>query len=174
MSPAQTHFELFGLPARYALDTGALEARWRELQREVHPDRFSSASQAEQRASMQLATRVNEAYQVLRSPVKRAEYLLELNGVDPQFETNTSMPQEFLLEQLDLRDALADASRAGDSAALARIAARLKTERDTLLGKVAAQLDRKAWTPAAATLRQLMFFERLREEIGEAEERMAG
>ncbi len=91
MNLNQNHFELFGLPARFAVDTAALEARYLELQREVHPDRFAAASQAEQRVSTQLATRVNEAYQTLKSPLKRAGYLLQLRGVDPQFETNTSM-----------------------------------------------------------------------------------
>ena len=69
MNLNQNHFELFGLPARFAVDAAALEARYHELQREVHPDRFAAAPDPERRASMQLATRVNEAYQTLKSPL---------------------------------------------------------------------------------------------------------
>ncbi len=79
----QNHFELFGLPARFGIDAAALEARYHELQREVHPDRFAAAPEAERRVSMQLATRVNEAYQTLKSPLRRAVYILQLRGVDP-------------------------------------------------------------------------------------------
>src|SRR5690349_21869614 len=111
MNPTQNHFELFGLPPQFAIDAAALQTRYRELQREVHPDRFASASQAERRASMQRATRVNEAYQALKSPLKRAEHLLQLHGVDPQFETNTTMPPEFLAGQPELREALEEADR---------------------------------------------------------------
>src|SRR5690349_23456145 len=106
MNPTQNHFELFGLPPQFAVDAAALQTRYRELQREVHPDRFARASQAEQRVSMQLATRVNEAYQTLKSPIARAGYLLELQGIDPEFETNTAMPAEFLAEQMEQRERL--------------------------------------------------------------------
>jgi molecular chaperone HscB len=169
MNLDQTHFELFGLPAQFSVDAAALDSRYRELQREVHPDRFASASQAEQRVSMQLATRVNEAYQTLKSPLRRAGYLLQLNGVDPQFETNTSMPPEFLMGQLELREALDDAAEAGDAGRLEQLSAQLRREREALLEKLGAQLDgHKAWLPAAAILRQLMFLERFRDDIDAA------
>jgi len=175
MNPTQNHFELFGLPPQFAIDAAALQTRYRELQREVHPDRFASASQAERRASMQRATRVNEAYQALKSPLKRAEHLLQLHGVDPQFETNTSMPPEFLAGQLALREALEEAAGASDARRLERLSAQLAGERDALLERLGGQLDsQKAWAAAAATLRQLMFLERLRGDIGDAEERMEG
>src|SRR5256885_13490827 len=86
MNLNQNHFELFGLPARFGVDAATLEARYRELQREVHPDRFAAAPEPERRVSMQLATRVNEAYQTLKSPLRRAVYILRLRGVDPEFE----------------------------------------------------------------------------------------
>jgi len=175
MNPTQNHFELFDLPPRFAVDAAGLQTRYRELQRQVHPDRFASASHAERRASMQLATRVNEAYQTLKSPLKRAEHLLRLQGVDPQFETNTSMPREFLTEQLELREALEEAAEASDARRLAQLSAKLAAERDALLETLGGQLDsQKAWAAAAATLRQLMFLERFRGEIADAEERMEG
>ncbi len=172
-NPNQTHFELFGLPARFKVDVAKLETRYHELQREVHPDRFAAAPQAEQRLSIQLATQVNEAYQALKSPVARAHYLLQLHGVDPQFETNTAMPPDFLDEQLELRESLEAAAQAGDSARLEVLSVRLRGERDALLARVEGQLDERSdWTQAAETLRQLMFLEKFREEIGAAEERL--
>jgi len=172
MNLNQNHFELFGLAERFALDTAALEARYRELQREVHPDRFAAAPLTEQRISMQLATRVNEAYRTLKSPVKRAEYLLQLHGIDPQFETNTAMPPAFLAEQMQLRESLEEAVAANDVGRLAALSAGLRTERDALLATIRTQLDARSWEEAAATLRQLMFLEKLGEEIGAAEEGM--
>jgi len=168
----ENHFQLFGVPARFELDTGALEERYRELQREVHPDRFAAASQAEQRISMQLATRVNEAYQTLKSPLRRAGYLLLLNGVDPEFETNTAMPPEFLADQMEKREALEAAAAAGDREGMIAFSSELRLEQDALLARIRRQLDTSDWAEAAATLRQLKFLEKLGEDIAAAEERM--
>ena len=88
MNLSESHFQIFGVPEEFEMDLVALEERYRELQSEVHPDRFAGASQAEQRVSMQLSTRVNEAYQTLKSPLERAGYILQLKGVDPEFETS--------------------------------------------------------------------------------------
>src|SRR5258708_29499977 len=97
----QNHFQLFGLPTRFVIDAAALEARYRELQREVHPDRFAAAPESERRASMQLATRVNEAYQTLKSPLRRAGYILPFRGGGPPVETNTPTPSGFLLVHVE-------------------------------------------------------------------------
>jgi len=174
MNLKQTHFELFDLPERYRVDEAALDARYRELQREVHPDRYAGASQAEQRVSMQLATRVNEAYRALRSPIDRARYILQLHGVDPQLETNTAMPPGFLAGQMDLREALDEAIDAEDGKKLAVLATQLRGERGALLSKIETQLDAQAWSDAASSLRQLMFLEKFGEDIEAAEEGMEG
>jgi molecular chaperone HscB len=170
MSRDQNHFELFGLPPAFDLDLTALDNRYRELQREVHPDRFASAPRAQQRASMELATRVNDAYRTLKSPVERAGYLLKLHGVDPQFETNTAMPAEFLTQQMELREALEEAVEAENGEKLADLRDRLQGGRGALLLEIEAQLGAKAWNDAAGTLRRLMFMERLGEEIAAAED----
>ena len=91
----QNHFELFNLPQQFAVDTGALDGAFRDVQGRVHPDRFVNATDAEKRVAMQWATRANEAYQTLKNPQKRAQYLCELNGVDLQTESNTSMPVSY-------------------------------------------------------------------------------
>jgi molecular chaperone HscB len=172
MNLEENHFQIFGVPARFELDLEALETRYRELQREVHPDRFAAASGAEQRVSMQLATRVNEAYQTLKSPLRRAEYLLQLQGVDPEFETNTAMPPEFLADQMAKREELEAAVAASDWQRLIALSSELRTGEDALLSMIARQLEAKKWSEAAGTLRQLKFLEKFGEEIGDAEEGM--
>jgi len=103
------HFELFGLAPAFALDPERLDAAYRDIQAKVHPDRFAQAGDAERRASLQMTTQVNEAYRTLKSPVLRAQYLLGLHGVDVDFETNTAMPPELLVEQMELREQLEEA-----------------------------------------------------------------
>jgi len=160
------------VPERFEVDLSVLEVRYRELQREVHPDRFAAASQAEQRVSMQLATQVNEAYRTLKSPITRAGYLLHLNGVDPEFETNTAMPAEFLAEQMERRETLEEAVAASDWQRLIGLSSDLRVDQDALLARIERQLDGREWKEAADTLRQLKFLEKLGEEIGSAEEGM--
>jgi molecular chaperone HscB len=164
MNLNQNHFELFGLPARFAVDAAALEARYHELQREVHPDRFAAAADAERRVSMQLATRVNEAYQTLKSPLRRAVYILKLRGVDPGFETNTAMPAGFLMEQMSWRERIEAGSEKPD--ALLRLRAGLRDEAGKIFEKLHRQLDEGRDDEAASqTVRALMFYEKLDEEI---------
>lgn len=172
MNLKENHFQIFGIPEGFEVDVAALEERYRELQREVHPDRFARASQAEQRVSMQLATRVNEAYQTLKSPLRRAEYLLQLQGIDAEFETNTAMPAEFLAGEMERRERLEEAVSARDWGRLIALSSDLRTEADALLGRIDRQLEAKDWKEAAATLRQLKFLEKFGDEIGAAEEKL--
>src|SRR5438309_4656645 len=148
MNLNQNHFELFDLPARFAVDAAALESRYHELQREVHPDRFAAAPDPERRASMQLATRVNEAYQILKSPLRRAVYILQLRGVDPEFETNTAMPPEFLLGQMSWRERIEAGSE--DPEALVRLRGGLREESRKIYEKLRGQLDESSDDEAAS------------------------
>jgi molecular chaperone HscB len=164
MNLNQNHFELFGLPALFAVDAAALEARYHELQREVHPDRFAAAADAERRVSMQLATRVNEAYQTLKSPLRRAVYILQLRGVDPGLETNTAMPPDFLMEQMSWRERIEAGS--AEPEALVRLRAGLRDESRKVYEKLHDQLDEGRDDEAASqTVRALMFYAKLEEEI---------
>jgi len=163
------HFQLFGLAQSFSLDVEALEAAFRDVQSRVHPDRFAHAGDAERRASMQWATRVNEAYRTLRNPVTRAKHLLELNGVDVAFETNTAMPANFLMQQMELREALEDAARARDAAALERLGAEIAQGRVAILAELADSIDvRKDYAGAAGFVRKLMFLDKLEAEIHSA------
>jgi molecular chaperone HscB len=157
------HFDLFGLPPVFAVDADALERSYREIQSRVHPDRFAHAGDAERRASLQWTTRVNEAYRTLRDPVERAKHLLELHGVDVAFETNTEMPPEFLMQQMELRETL---EQAKDAPALDALRNGLKSDRAELEKAIAEAIDAKQdYAGAAQLVRKLQFLQRLDEEI---------
>lgn len=163
------HFQLFGLPQRFALDLEALEGMYRDIQSRVHPDRYAHAGDAERRASMQWSTRVNEAYRTLRNPVTRAKHLLELHGVDVAFETNTAMPADFLIQQMELRETLESAAQARDADALERLGAEITRGRSSLQSQLAESIDaRKDYAGAAGLVRKLMFLDKLESEIHSA------
>ena len=163
-----SHFELFGLPARFEIDGGALERSYREIQSRVHPDRFAHAGDAERRASLQWTTRVNEAYRTLKDPVQRAKHLLELQGVDVAFETNTAMPPDFLAQQMELREAL---EAAKDAAGLDALKKQLRATRAALEKQIAEAIDaKKDYAGAAGLVRKLQFLDRVDTEIDAAYE----
>lgn len=163
------HFALFGLAPRFALDRAALDDAYRALQSRVHPDRFAGASAAEQRVALQWATRANEAFQTLRDPLQRATYLCTLRGEDPTRETDTRMPPDFLMQQLEWREALDEASDRGALDALSRD---LEARRSALQAEVAAALDdRNDATEATGLVRQWMFVERFGEDVDAALDR---
>ena len=162
-------FTLLGLPRGFSLDQAALDSRFRELQREVHPDRFAAADDAARRASMMLATQINQAYQTLRSPLKRATYLLSLDGVDVGAESNTAMSPEFLMAQMEWREQVADARAEKNRAALQALDASIRDEIRAAYTGLGQQLDAGSDHQAAVeTVRQLMFLEKLHEEIDNA------
>ena len=103
---SQNYFQLFELPVRFAIDTGVLGERYRQLQRQLHPDRYASAAQHEKRLAVQYSAFVNEAYAALRSPLKRALYLLELEGMSQQEISGQQVDGGFLIEQMELREKL--------------------------------------------------------------------
>lgn len=162
----QTYFHLFGLEPSFRLDTVSLEQQYRALQMTVHPDKSAHLPDAEQRVAMQQSTFVNEAYQTLRSTLRRARYVLKLNGVDTQEETNTAMPVDFLVAQMDWREAVMDAQQARDADALDELDARRQAETRELESQVADKIDsEKNYVAAAELVRKLRFMEKLAEEI---------
>jgi len=166
--PGQDFFALFDLPRAQGVDLDRLEALYRELQGRVHPDKHVHLSNVEQRLAMQWATHVNEAYQTLKDPLKRARYLLELHGHDIRLETNTAMPAAFLMAQMELREAVAEAKEGGDVDALDALHRRLKKEIRGEYANLQATLDSGKAERAGALVRQLMFQEKLLHEIGDA------
>jgi Fe-S protein assembly co-chaperone HscB len=163
---ADDHFSLFGLPARYAQDEQALQKAWHDVAAKVHPDRFATAGPAQRRVAMQWAARANEAYRTLRDPLARARYLCELRGVDLQAESNTSMSPDFLMQQMQWREALDEARAAGDGKALAALRQELDQARAAMSEQVRVLLDDAGDAQAAGQrVREWMFLEKLAREI---------
>lgn len=162
----QNHFDLFGLAQSFQIDIAQLEQQYRALQTLVHPDKSAHLADAEQRLAMQRATLVNEAYQTLRNPLRRARYLLSLHGVDIQEENNTLMPPDFLLAQLEWREAVSEAQQARDAAVLDGLEARLQRETRELESLLALKIDtERNYADAAELVRKLRFMEKLAEQI---------
>lgn len=162
----QNHFELFGLPVRFEVDRPALDAAYRQVQATVHPDRHASSGDTERRLAMQLATQANEAYRTLRDPISRGAYLCGLNGIDLKIETNTAMPPEFLMQQMQWREQLDDVRDARDPAGLAALERSIGTARDGLLAELSAACDeRRDFDTAGALVRRLHFIDRIEREI---------
>jgi molecular chaperone HscB len=165
-------FTLFGLEPRFAQDRAAVDARWRQLQAEVHPDRFAAQGAAAQRVAMQWAVRVNEAHQRLKDPLKRGAYLCELRGAPIGAESNTAMPADFLMQQMSWREALDDADGA---AAVERIDDEVAQEEDRRLAALGAALDEANDPQAAAQqVRALMFVARFRDDLQRRLEALEG
>jgi molecular chaperone HscB len=164
------HFALFGLNRGFRLDLSDLDSRYRDIQAQVHPDRFVNAGDAERRLSMQWATHANEAYQTLKKPLERAKYLLHLTGHDIQAENNTAMPADFLMEQMEWREAVMEARSGGDHHELERLHNRLRGDVNSRYEELAELLDASSADYPLATdrVRRLMFLEKLLYEIDDA------
>jgi molecular chaperone HscB len=163
MNLGDDDYTLFGLPQRFTLDRADLDARRRDLQARVHPDRFASEGAAAQRVAMQWAVRVNEAWQRLKDPLRRGAYLCELRGVPINAERNTAMPAAFLMQQMAWRE---DLDAAQGPAAVEALDAAVATDERAMFDRLAALLDEEQDTPAAAAqVRALMFVARFRQDI---------
>lgn len=163
MNLQSTDFELFGVPVQFAQDRARLDARWKELQREAHPDRFAAQGAAAQRVAMQWSVRINEAYQRLKDPLKRASYLCELHGAPINAEKNTAMPTDFLMQQMEWREALEEARNVDD---LDKIALQANISGCKQLSKIEQSQDvERNFVAAAQQVRSLMFIERFASEV---------
>jgi molecular chaperone HscB len=162
-------FSLFDVPRAFRLNLSELDARYREVQAQVHPDRFVNAGERERRLSMQRATHANEAYQTLKKPLDRARYLLHLAGHDIKAESNTAMPADFLMEQMEWREAVAEARDGGDHHELEHLHNRLRGEVNGRYVELGELLDDEAdYDRATDRVRRLMFLEKLLHEIDDA------
>jgi len=162
----QNYFALFQLPQQFELDITVLDAQYRKLQAEVHPDKFVNASPAERMQSMQMATQVNEAYQVLKQPTSRARYLLQLQGIATDEENNTAMPGDFLMAQMEWREAMDDARAGKDIPALDALLKEMRTQAKALQQQVANEIV-AAPTQAALTVRKLRFIDKVSEDVNQ-------
>lgn len=156
-------FELMGLPRQFALDRAQLDTRWKELQKQAHPDRFAAEGAVAQRVAMQWSVRINEAYQRLKNPLKRAAYLCELLGAPVRAEDNTAMPTAFLMQQMEWREALDDAA---DEADIDRLELEVASAKREMLQKCEQLLvSSEGAQKAVQEVRSLMFVERFAQDI---------
>ena len=163
---SRNHFELFGMPERFAVDPEALERMYRALQTEVHPDRFATGNDTERRLALQMSARVNEAYRALKDPVDRAQYLLSLRGIETFSGSDSALPYEFLERQLERREAASEAADVRDSEALERLLDDVREEHSALERELAVMLDRDAaWSAAPALVREMKFLDKLAADI---------
>ena len=171
ISLASNDFELFGVPLQFAQDRAAIDTRWKDLQREAHPDRFAARDASVQRHAMQWSVRINEAYQRLKDPLRRAAYLCELGGAAIHAESNTAMPPQFLMQQIEWREALDEAQAVEDVDALQR---QVMSVRREMLDQCAQAIDVQHDLALAVSLvRSLMFIERFSTDIDKRTDQLA-
>lgn len=170
-SSAATHFELFGLPLAFELDVAALGHSYREEARRVHPDRFVAAGDAEQRAAVERAAALNEAYEVLRSPTQRALYLLNLQA--ELEEEATVQDPEFLFQQMEWREELEELGNSGDLAAIDRFRERLTAARKKVDESFSAVWqDAAERSQAEKLVRRMQFLDKVLYELRQLEEQL--
>jgi molecular chaperone HscB len=169
LNEGANHFELMGLPVAFAIDADQLDRGYRDLQSRVHPDKFAAGSGAERRVAQQWAARANEAYRTLRAPLDRGRYLLALKGFDTGEESNTAMPPDFLMQQMQSRESVSEARAARDARALESLRDSLVANRDDLLRLLERALDVEHNYDAGCSLvRKLRFLDKLDHEIDDA------
>lgn len=170
MNLQSNDFELFGVMERFAQDRSALDMRWKELQRQAHPDKFAAQGVAAQRVAMQWSVRINEAYQRLKEPLRRAAYLCELHGTPIQAEDNTAMPAAFLMQQMEWREALEDAQTV---AAIDALDDEVMQARKAGLDRCERLIDQQQdYVGAAQQVRALMFIARFADDIERRREQL--
>ncbi|HVE48367.1 MAG TPA: Fe-S protein assembly co-chaperone HscB [Casimicrobiaceae bacterium] len=162
----RNHFELFGVPASFALDASTLDHAYRRLQADVHPDRFANASDVDKRLAMQRSAHVNEAYRALKDPIERARYILELRGVDAFDETDTRLPLPFLEAQLERRERAAQAADAENLEVLHTIVREVRDELRARQRELEPLIDDPANNEAAKMIvRELRFLAKVVEDV---------
>ncbi|MCZ6830816.1 MAG: Fe-S protein assembly co-chaperone HscB [Gammaproteobacteria bacterium] len=165
MDLSQPYFSLFELPASYAVDTQQLTARYRELQKQLHPDRFASASAQEQRLAVQYSGFVNEAYTTLRHPLRRALYLLSLAGMDAKAVAGQHIDGGFLMQQMELREKLESFHDLVDpDTVMEHLLAEIEADWRELEGQLAQHLTANEIDAAATAAVKMQYLDKLRAE----------
>ncbi|OOF89253.1 Fe-S protein assembly co-chaperone HscB [Rodentibacter ratti] len=165
-------FEIFDLPVDFQLDTQALNARYLELQKALHPDNFVAASAAEQRIAMQKSTEVNDALKTLKDPILRAEAIVALNLCEQQdIEQKSTQDVAFLMQQLQWREQLENVESQKDEQALDALARDIRQETQQLLTALSHSIQAQQWAKTTQLCDKLRFTRKLTEEIERVEER---
>lgn len=171
MSSVENFFELFSLPLDFSIDQKQLNVRFRKLQRQAHPDRFVGSDEKTQLASVQRSTLINQAYQTLKSPLRRGVYLLEQAGLELKLDTTTISDPVFLMQQMELREQLEEINDSAEASAfIKKVKAQLEQlQNQFALSYVNVQQDPK---PATAHIHSIHFIDKLLDQAQRLEERL--
>lgn len=166
-------FALFSLPSGWQIDRGLLDARYRKLQQEFHPDRFASKGDVDKRLALQTTSLINQAYDTLKSPLKRAQYLLELQDLDAAQESHITSDGLFLMQQIEFRETLGDLNESADPmAALDTMRSDVQNQYLQLQNDFEAQHLVANYNDALDTVAKMQFFSKLLDEIEQREEEL--
>ena len=167
LSGFDDYFALFQLKPQFKIDRQALESAYLTVQQKVHPDMHAQASDSDKRVSMQLSALANSAYRTLMNPIQRGLYMCSRNGVDPQLETNTAMPAQFLMQQMEWRETLDDVR--DQPSKLDELYKEVEQTRVNLLKEVELAIDEaNDFDLAARQLRALLFIDKFGAELEDA------
>ena len=164
---SQNFFTLLKLPEVFVIDLEKLNQNYQSIQKEIHPDRFASLGDDTKLESIKKTAQVNDAYQTLKSPIRRAEYLLQLHGVNIHDEKYTAVPQDFLMQQMEWREELETHKQ--DKLALEKLAADIQKNKNEMINQLPAFFDNKDdLNDAIKTTRELNFIEKIEQHINDA------
>jgi len=168
------YFQLFNIEATFDIDLPNLSSSYQALQKAVHPDKFAHASEQEQRIAVQKSAQINDAYQTLKNPLQRAEYILVERGVEMPNEQHSFSDTSFLMRQMELREMLEEVKFASDiDTALFEIQEVLSTENLQLSMLMQTQIGENTATSNVAAcdnLRKLKFYQKLNVEVERLED----
>jgi molecular chaperone HscB len=170
---AKNYFEIFDLAVTFDVDQSMIAETNRNLQKQYHPDRFANANEQDARVAMQKTSLVNQAFQTLKAPISRAQYMLKLKGVDMESETDTSMDAAFLMEQMEFREAIADVREKDDPLdELDRMATELKSKLTSLEQEFTDSYDSGDLGSARNAVRKMQFIIKAQTEVKEISEQL--
>jgi len=152
----QNFFELFKLPEKFQIDTEKLQENYRSIQKEIHPDRFATSSENEKMQSMIKTTQINDAYQTLKSPIKRAKYILSLH----KFNEKVTLPPDFLMQQMEWEEHLEEIEKDKNELEQFKLSINKEYEQHSSLAQQQIDSEQK-WSEAAITIDKLYFIEKL-------------
>ena len=169
----RNYFELFGLAESFDVDLEALASKYRAFQSALHPDRFTGKSDQEQRISVQHTAFVNEAYSVLKNDLKRAHYLLRLQDAEFDADRETSRDEEFLMQQMELHERVAELDQASDpAAALEELAHEFRQQQMELISRFSVEYAKGDLVAAKDSALKLQFYDRLTNQLREKQEKL--
>lgn len=163
---SKNYFEIFNLPVQFAIDLNKLSVQYRDVQKKVHPDKFVSAGEQQSRQAVQITALVNQAYDVLKSPVSRAQYLLKLAGLDIDHEQDTTMDPMFLMQQMELREEI-EAVRSKDDplAAVDALVKQIKSDLNAVMEQFDTAYQAGDYDKAHEWTRKMQFLNKNTQEL---------